>query len=58
MFAESGTAIVAGTGGALTNVRNIPQDKGKTDSSVEKKEIWLQGRQRLVFSFLSEVEAF
>lgn len=40
-FAESGIVIVAGTGGTLNNVSNIPQDRRKTDSSIKKQEIWL-----------------
>lgn len=48
-FAESGIVIVAGTGGTLNNVSNIPQDRRKTDSSIKKQEIWLQGRQTPIF---------
>lgn len=35
-FAESGIVIVAGTGGTLNYVGYIPQDRGKTDSSIKK----------------------
>lgn len=44
-FAESGIVTVTGTGGTLNYVGYIPQDRGKTDSSIKKQEMWLQGRQ-------------
>lgn len=40
-FAESGIVLVAGTGETLNYVSNIPQDRGKTDPSIKKQEMWL-----------------
>lgn len=56
-FSESRIVIVAGTGGTLNNVSNIPQDRGKTDSSIRSKKSGFRA-DRLIFSFLSEVEDF